>query len=100
MDTLKIVAYDPAESLTDEAGIAAYIDECYKFALEDNDPELLIEALRTVARARGMTQLAKDTGLNRQSLYKALGKGANPLYTTVLTIAHALKTNGKAHATV
>jgi probable addiction module antidote protein len=60
--------FDATDYLDDEATIAAYISA----ALEDPNPDVFLTAVRDVARARGMTQLAKDTGLGRESLYKAL----------------------------
>jgi probable addiction module antidote protein len=66
--------FDAADYLDNEETIAAYLTE----ALEDPDPDMFIVAVKTVTRARGMTQLAKDTGLGRESLYKALAPGAKP----------------------
>ena len=59
-------------------------------ALEDPNPEALFAAIADVAKARGMTQLAKDTGLGRESLDKALAPGAKPRYDTVLKLVHGL----------
>lgn len=59
-------------------------------ALEDDNPDLFLVAVKDVARARGMTQLAKDTGLGRESLYKALAPGAKPRYDTILKVVRAL----------
>ena len=59
-------------------------------ALEDGNPDVLLQAIGDVAKARGMTQLAKDTGLGRESLYKALAPGAKPRYDTVLKLIRAL----------
>jgi probable addiction module antidote protein len=58
--------------------------------LEANEPDLLLLALGDIARARGMAQLAKETGLGRESLYKALAPGAKPRFDTVLKVARAL----------
>jgi probable addiction module antidote protein len=58
--------------------------------LEENDPDLLLLALGDVARAKGMAQVAKDAGLGRESLYKALTPGAKPRFDTVLKVAKAL----------
>jgi probable addiction module antidote protein len=82
----KIAPFDAADYLTDEETIAEYLTT----ALEDPDPDLFLIAVRDVARARGMTQLAKDAGLGRESLYKALTPGSKPRYDTVLKIMHAL----------
>ena len=58
--------------------------------MEVNDSDLLLLALGDVARAKGMTQVAKDAGLGRESLYKALAPGAKPRFETVMKVAHAL----------
>jgi probable addiction module antidote protein len=78
--------FDAADYLTDEATIAEYLTA----ALEDPNPDLLLVALADVAKARGMTQLAKDTGLGRESLYKALAPGAKPRFETVMKVIRAL----------
>ena len=65
---LKLVAFDAARYLDDDEAIAEYMTA----ALEANDPDLLLLALSDVARAKGMAQVAKDAGLGRESLYKAL----------------------------
>ena len=59
-------------------------------ALEDSNPDVFLTAVRDVARARGMAQLAKDAGVGRESLYKALTPGAKPRYDTMLKLLHAL----------
>ena len=78
--------FDAADYLDNEETIAAYLTE----ALEDPDPDMFIIAVKTVARARGMTQLAKDSGLGRESLYKALSPGAKPRYQTIMKVVRAL----------
>jgi probable addiction module antidote protein len=82
----KFAAFDAADYLSNEETIAEYISA----ALEDPDPDVFLTAVRDVARARGMTQLAKDSGLGRESLYKALTPGAKPRYDTMLKLLHAL----------
>jgi len=82
----KFAPFDAADYLTDEETIAEYLTA----ALEDPNPDLFLIAIRDVAHARGMTQLAKDAGLGRESLYKALTPGAKPRYDTILKIMHAL----------
>ena len=67
-------------------------------ALEDEDPDMFLLAVKDVARARGMSQLAKDTGLGRESLYKALAPGAKPRYDTVLKVVRALGVSLEAKA--
>jgi probable addiction module antidote protein len=82
----KLVPFDAARYLTDDAAIAEYITA----VLEADDPDLLLLALGDVARARGMAQVAKDSGLGRESLYKALAPGSKPRFDTVLKVARAL----------
>lgn len=79
-------AYEPAEYLNTDADMAAYLDA----ALEDGDPVLVAAALGDIARAKGMAQLARDTGLGRESLYKALSADGNPEFATVLKVVRAL----------
>ena len=62
----------------------------FRSVLEVNDPDLLLLALSDVARAKGMAQVAKDAGLGRESLYKALAPGAKPRFETVMKVARAL----------
>ncbi len=83
---LETTAFDAADYLSDEDTIAEYLTA----ALDDPNPDVFLAAIRDVARARGMAQLAKDAGLGRESLYKALTPGAKPRYDTVLKLLHAL----------
>lgn len=85
MTTIKTAPFDAAEYLDSEEAIAAYLSA----ALEEDDPALFLAALADVAKARGMTQMAKDAGVGRESLYKALAPGAKPRYDTVLKLAKA-----------
>ena len=78
--------FDAVDYLDDEATIAEYLAA----ALGDPNPDVLLAALRDVARARGMTRLAHDAGLGRESLYKALAPGAKPRYETVVRLLNAL----------
>jgi probable addiction module antidote protein len=83
---LKTTPFDPAEYLDDEQSIVAYLNE----VLAGGDPSAVVAALGTVARARGMAELARSTGLGRESLYKALSSDGNPSFRTVLDVASAL----------
>ena len=83
---IKTSPFDSADYLVNDKTIAEYLSA----TLEDGDPERFLDALKTVARARGMTQLAKDSGLGRESLYKALAPGAKPRYDTILKVVRAL----------
>jgi probable addiction module antidote protein len=67
-----------------------YAIEYLNAILEDNDPDLLLLGLRDVARAYGFTQIAGSTGLNRESLYKALSKGRNPRIGTIMNVLSAM----------
>ncbi len=84
--TAHIAPFDAADHLDDEQTIAEYLTA----ALEDPNPDVFLTAVRDVARARGMAQLAKGAGLGRESLYKAITLGAKPHYDTVLKLLHAL----------
>ena len=78
--------FDAADYLDNEEVIAEYLTA----ALEDPNSDVFLAALADVARARGMAQLAKDAGLRRESLYKALAPGAKPRYDTILKLVHGL----------
>lgn len=81
-----LTEFDIAEYLDSEDAIAAYLTS----VMEENDPSELAHALGVVARARGMTQVAKDAGLAREALYKALRPGAQPRFDTVQRVCAAL----------
>ena len=78
--------WDPARHLTTDAAAVAYIEA----ALEDGDPGVVAAALGDVARARGMSKVARQAGLGRESLYKALSPGGNPEFATILRVVNAL----------
>ena len=80
--------WDAADYLKSEEDMAAYLQACIEEA--PDDPALIAAALGDVARARGLVQLAKETGLTREGLYKALSKDGNPNFGTVLKVLHAL----------
>ena len=85
MSTIKTRPFDAANYLTSEEDIAAYLS----VVMQDGDPALLGAALGDIARARGMTQLARDTGLSRESLYKSLsGERAPDRKSTRLNSSH------------
>ena len=84
MKTAKV--YDVTEYLETEADMAAYLNA----ALEDGDPAVLSTALGDMARAKGMTQLARETGISRDGLYKALSPTGNPSFATVQKVINAL----------
>jgi probable addiction module antidote protein len=82
---VKTTTWDVAEHLDSPEAIAAYLDA----AMEDGDPSLIAAALGDVARARGMTQMAKETGIARESLYRALSPDGHPEFSTVLKVMKA-----------
>jgi len=82
----KLLPFDAARYLTDDAAVAEYMTA----VLETDDPDFLLLALGDVARARGMALVAKAAGLGRESLYKALAPGAKPRFETVVKVARAL----------
>ena len=86
MKKLETALFDAADYLDDEETVEEYLTA----ALEDPNPDIFLVAVRDVARSRGMAQLARDTGLGRESLYKALSPGAKPRYDTMLKVLHAL----------
>ena len=83
---LETFPFDAADYLDSPEMIEAFLEE----AFESDDPAYIAHAFGVVARAKGMSQLAKETGLTRQTLYKALSAGGNPEFATVLKVANAL----------
>lgn len=83
---VKTVPWDVTEHLDSEERIALYLEE----AFADGDPALITAAIGDVARARGMTQLAKETNITRPALYRALGSDGNPEFATVVKVLRAL----------
>ena len=78
--------YDPVRYLKTEKDMAVYLEA----ALEDGHPAVIVAALGNISRAKGMTKIARKTGLGRESLYKALSPDGNPEFTTVLKVVRAL----------
>jgi probable addiction module antidote protein len=78
--------FDAADYLANDAVIAEYLSA----AVDDPNPDVFLAALGDVAKAHGMARIAKDAGLGRESLYKALSSGAHPRYETVSAILRAL----------
>jgi probable addiction module antidote protein len=85
---LTLKRWDSAEHLKTEEDIALYLQACFEEA--GDDAAFIAKSLGTIARARSMTQLAKDTGLGRESLYKALSGEGNPSFATILKVINAL----------
>ena len=86
MTKTKTRVWDPAEHLITDEDMAAYLEA----ALQEGDSALIAAALGDIARAKGMSQIARDAGLGRESLYKALAPGAKPRFETVMKVARAL----------
>jgi len=86
MMKLKTRTFDPSEYLGGNVTIATYLSE----AMETGDPAFIADALGVVARARGMTRVARETGMARESLYRALDKAGNPEFATVVRVMNAI----------
>ena len=84
--TIKTLPFDMAAELSSEAAIAEYLRQVFA----DGDSGEIVRALGHVAKARGMTQVARDSGLGRENLYNALKPGARPRFDTVLRVCRAL----------
>jgi len=85
--TEKFTRFDAAEYLKTPEDMAAYLDACFD---DEGDGVLIRAALNDIARAQGMTQVARDAGLGRESLYKALSSTGNPEFATIMKVMKAL----------
>lgn len=88
MGTPKLRKWDSAEHLETEEDMVLYLEACLQEA--GDDAAFLVKALGNIARAKGMSQLSRDTGLGRESLYKALSGEGNPSFATILKVTSAL----------
>jgi len=86
MPKTKTRVWDPAEHLVTEEDMAAYLEA----ALQEGDSALIAAALGDIARAKGMSQIAREAGLGRESLYKALSAEGNPEFATIMKVVGAL----------
>jgi len=86
MNKLTTTVWDASEHLDSPEAIAEYLTA----AMEDGDSDLLLAVLGDIAKAKGMAQLARDTGLGRESLYKALTPGAKPRFDTVMKVIQGM----------
>jgi len=93
MSNVKIYPWDASEHLNTSEAINEYLTA----ALENGDSDLLLAVLGDIARAKGMTQIAKNTGLGRESLYKALTPGSKPRFDTIMRVMHGLGIHLAAH---
>lgn len=82
----KLKNYDPAEDLTSKEAIAIFLAE----ALQTNDAGYIAHALGVAARAKGMSQIADQTGLSREQLYRSFSAGGNPTLKTTMAVVRAL----------
>ncbi len=94
MNKLTTTVWDASEHLDSPEAIAEYLTA----AMEDGDSDLLLAVLGDIAKAKGMAQLARDTGLGRESLYKALTPGAKPRFDTVMKVIHGMGVHLRATA--
>jgi probable addiction module antidote protein len=90
---MRTTRFDAADYLNTRDAQVEYLTAAY----ETSDPEFIRDAYNLVARARGMTRIAAETGLSRESLYKALGESGNPEFGTVMRINRALGITLSAH---
>ena len=94
MTKVKTTLFDAAKYLNTPEAISVYLEDIF----ETEDPLLIAHALGTVARAKGMTEVARKTGLSRESLYKALSADGNPECATILKVMSALDLKISARA--
>lgn len=88
MNKTKTTRYDVSEHLRTPEEMAAYLEACLEEA--DGDAAFIAKALGDIARAKGMTQVARDAGLSRESLYKSLSGERSPGFDTILRVIKAL----------
>ena len=95
MERVKTYPYDPAEDLTSKEAIAVFMAD----AFETGDPAYIAHALGVVARSKGMSELARETGLSREQLYRSFSEQGNPTLKTMLAVMRALGLDitAKAH---
>lgn len=86
MGRIKTFPYDPAKDLVSKEGIAVFIAD----AFETGDPAYIAHALGVVARSKGMSELARETGLSREQLYRSFSEEGNPTLKTMLAVMKAL----------
>jgi probable addiction module antidote protein len=86
MMTSKLSNYDPAEDLATDEAVAVFMEEAFR----TEDSAYIAHALGVVARARGMTQIARETGLSREQLYRSFSENGNPTLKTTIAVMKAL----------
>lgn len=87
MDTNELIPFDITEYLDSDEAVAEYLNQ----VLEEGDNEEFLRAIGYIAKAKGMAQIAQETGLGRESLYKAFRPNAKPRFETVMKVMSALK---------
>lgn len=87
---IKTKRFNAADYLETEQDVASYLEVCIEEALQKNDMNILLSAIGTAVKARGMMQVAKDAGLSRESLYKSLSPDAKPRFETISKVLKAL----------
>jgi len=94
--TVKTAPWDAADLLDSPEAVAAYLDAAVEEA--QDDPAFLLVALDTVARAGNFSELAREVGISRKGLYKALGQDGNPSFATIWTLLNKLGVRMEFHA--
>lgn len=94
MSKVELTNFDIAEYLDDKEVVAEYLSQI----LTDGDMDELLEAIGYIAKAKGMSQIAKDTGLGRESLYKTFHQGAKPKFDTIMKVLNSLGVKIKVSA--
>lgn len=87
---IKTIPFDPARYLENEEEIALFLEAAAEEAADAGDNNILLQAISTAAKARGMMEIAKQAGVSRESLYKSLAPDAKPRFDTVAKILNAL----------
>jgi len=82
MKSVKTTVWDMAEHINNDEDVTAYLEA----TLEENDTALLLEVIGDIARSKGMTQIAKDLNLARESLYRSLSQDGNPSFNTIIKV--------------
>jgi probable addiction module antidote protein len=88
--TIELKKWDSSQYLTSPEAVSVYLNDILNDPAASKDPGLLAHALGIIARAKGMTEIARETGLSRESLYKALSEEGNPSFATVMKVLQAL----------
>jgi hypothetical protein len=88
--TIELKEWDSSQFLKSPKAISVYLNDILSDPAASQDPGLLAHALGVVARAKGMTEIARETGLSRESLYKALSEDGNPSFATVMKVLQSL----------